>query len=497
MLLDVDTLGSSLIDFQGKTAIKSSIDKDLTKININDMSNEPGIMDNFVVDAWLANWDVIGPQNDNIQKSGNKIVKVDSGGALKFGGAGGAKAFGSEVAELESMRDPELGKVAYKVFQNVSEQNLITGAQKIAKVTDKQIDVIVEASKIDNKSEMATILKARRDDIVQKILNTDTATAAKTGGKPGQHKHDGVTGWHDKNTKHSPKNTVANAAHKELGLFHHKPKAGITGDATTKFWATVASNTEVSSEVKALATEALNHDFGTDQKSAHNTQTIISKFLKDNNIADTQKSTLGDWQASGAKNSQGMEDKYMYSRIKINASLAKLRGEDMASLRKSEGQHWQGRGASQFHEAWDEGSNDAMALIPYIAASQQQVKSLTNSTGTINRIYRGLQGDIAPILKGARKAALKAGPGVVKEIWLGGGLQGWSMNKSTSKSIGAGSDGVLMSKENIAPEDILLYFNAFSNSHTGEAELALDPNSHAWFSPNEVDHAGTDGWGGN
>ena len=497
MLLGVDTLGTSLIDFQGKTAIISPMDKNLTTININDMSNEPEIMDNFVVDAWLANWDVIGPKNDNIQKSGNKIVKVDSGGALKFGGAGGAKAFGSEVVELESMRDPTTAKVAHQVFSKVSEQNLTTGAQKIAKVTDKQIDAIVNASKIDNKAEMATILKARRDDIVQKILNTDTATAAKTGGKPGQHEHDGVTGWHDKNTKHSPKNTVANAAHKELGLFHHDPKAGITGDATTKFWATIASNPEVSSEVKALATEALNHDFGTDQKSAYTTQAIISKFLKDNNIEDTQKKTLGDWQASGAKNSQGMEDKYMYSRIKINASLAKLRGEDMASLRKTEGQHWQGRGAAQFHEAWDEGSNDAMALIPYIAASQQQVKSLTNSTGTINRIYRGLQGDIAPILKAARKAALKAGPGVVKEIWLGGGLQGWSMNKSTSKSIGAGSDGVLMSKENITPDDVLLYFNAFSNSHIGEQELALDPNSHAWFSPNEVDHAGTDGWGGN
>ena len=185
----------------------------------------------------------------------------------------------------------------------------------------------------------------------------------------------------------------------------------------------------------------------------------------------------------------------MHSRIKINASLAKLRGEDMAALRKSEGLHWQGRGATTFHEAWEEGSNEAMALIPYIAASQQKVKSLTNNkTGTIKRIYRGLKGDVAPVLKAARKAALKAGPGVVKEIYLGGGLQGWSMNKTTSKNVGAGEDGVLVSKEDITPDDVLLYFNAFSSSHTSENELALDPNSHEWFSPNEVNHAGTDGW---
>ena len=495
MLLDVDTLGSSLIDFQGKTAIKSSIDKNLTKININDMSNEPGIMDNFVVDAWLANWDVIGPQNDNIQKSGNKIIKVDSGGALKFGGAGGAKAFGSEVVELESMRDSSKAKVAHKVFKNVSEQNLITGAQKIAKVTDKQIDVIVEASKIDNKPEMATILKARRDDIVQKILNTDTATAAKTGGKPGHHQHDGIDGWHDKTTKHIASNKIANAAHKTLGLVYHESQAGVTSGPEKKFWAEVASSGEGSEKIKALSTSALSYDFGTQADSWSITQTAISKFLSENGIADTHKKTLRDWQASGALGASGQEDKYMYSRIKINASLAKLRGDDMAKFRKDEGLHWQGRGATKFHEACEAGENEAMALIPYIAASQQKVKSLTNQKGTISRIFRGLKGDIAPILKQARKSAVEDDLPEVGRIYLGGGLQGWSMDKGTSKSIGAGDSGVLLSKSNIAPEDILLYFNAFSNSHTNEQELALDPKSHEWFSPGEVDHAGTDGWG--
>ena len=478
MLLGVDTLGTSLIDFQGKMALKSPIDKDLTKININDMSNEPEIMDNFVVDAWLANWDVIGPQNDNIQKSGNKIIKVDSGGSLTFGGAGGKKAFGSEVVELESMRDPTKAKVAHTVFSQISEQNLVTGAQKISQVTDQQIDAIVKASKISNKSKMASLLKARRDDIVQKILNTDTATAAKTGGKPGQHEHAGYSGWHSKTQKHAASNTAANAAHKELGLPFKEEGLGSTLTPDSEFW-TMLGNSSNSEEIKTMATEALAHDFGT-TGSTSNVRSAISKFLKANNIEDTFSNVFHSWQGGSST----------FARIKTNAAIAKLKGVD-GQIKSGEASHWvHERGVTHFSEAWEEGTSQATAMIPYIAASQQKIKALTGVDGTLKRVYRGLSGDISSTAKKAHKAAKSA---KVQRVYIGGGGQGFSLNKKTAKNF-AGGDGVMFSKDSTTSSDVLLYFNSWNTGFTGEEELILDPSATQEYSLNELHYAGEPGW---
>jgi hypothetical protein len=478
MLLGVDTLGTSLIDFQGKTALKSPIDKDLTPININDMSKEPEIMDNFVVDAWLANWDVIGPQNDNVQKSGNKIIKVDSGGSLTFGGAGGKKAFGSEVTELESMRDPTKAKVAHKVFSQVSEQNLTTGAQKIAKVTDQQIDVIVKASKISNKSEMATLLKARRDDIVQKILNTDTATAAKTGGMPGQHQHAGYSGWHSKTQKHASSNMAANFAHKELGLSFQEKGVGPTSTPASEFW-TMLGDSSNSEEIKTLATEALAHDFSSG--SASSASVAITEFLKKNNITDTFRASFGSW--------QGGSD--TYSRIKVNAAIAKLKGVD-GQIKSGEASHWvHERKVPHFAQAWEEGTSQATALIPYIVASQQKIKTLTGDSGIISRVFRGLAGDVSNTAKTAHKAAQSA---KVQRVYIGGGGQGFSMNKKTAKKF-ATQNGVIFTKDSITTNDVLLYFNTWnSGSFQDEQELILDPSATQEFSLSELHYAGEPGW---
>ena len=483
MLLGVDTLGTSLIDFQGKTAIISPIDNDLTTININDMSNEPEIMDNFVVDAWLNNWDVIGPKHDNIQKSGNKIVKVDSGGALKFGGAGGAKAFGSEVAELESMRDPELGKVAHKVFQNISEQNLITGAQKMAQITDKQIDTIVNASKIDNKAEMAAVLKARRDDIVQKILNTDTATAAKTGGKPGQHKHDGANYWHSKTVKHGAGNTAAHAAHKELGLAFTEPTKGSTLKPDEEFW-TMFDNSSNSKETKALAAKALSYDFRVQESPSH-TRSAISQFLKENGMVDTFASEFSSWQGGTAT----------ACRIKVNAALAHLKGID-GQIKSGEANHWiHERKDLKFPDHWAAGKLAAKALIPYIVASQQAIKARTTSDGTLKRVYRGLSNSdgVADTARATHKAAKNND---VKEVYIAGSGQGYTTDWKVARQF-ANEDGVIFSKDGIIEKDVLLYFNAWNpGSYMNEQEMILDPSSTQEFSLNELHYQGEPGWKG-
>jgi hypothetical protein len=61
----------------------------------------------FVVDALLANWDVIGLTEDNIivDDNGNGTpFRIDNGGSLQFRAQGERKEFGPEVKELETMR---------------------------------------------------------------------------------------------------------------------------------------------------------------------------------------------------------------------------------------------------------------------------------------------------------------------------------------------------------------------------------------------------------
>ncbi|HWL71015.1 MAG TPA: hypothetical protein VNS22_21925 [Geminicoccus sp.] len=71
----------------------------------------------FAVDAWLANWGMIGLSNDNLQIGPDgKAVRVDVGGSLEYRPQGAKKVFGHEVAELASLRDPKVNAQAAAVF---------------------------------------------------------------------------------------------------------------------------------------------------------------------------------------------------------------------------------------------------------------------------------------------------------------------------------------------------------------------------------------------
>ncbi len=486
-LVGVSTLGTSLIDFQGKTAVKSTWNPDLKTINISDMSKESGIMDNFVIDAWLANWDVIGPNHDNTQKSGNKIIKVDSGGALGFHGAGSPKGFPDEVVELETMRDPDIGKVAHQVFGNVSEENLIKGAQTLAKVTDDQIDAIVNASKISNKSKMAATLKARRDTLVQKVLSKDLKEGSEWTegiGKPGQHQHEGYKGWHSETLVHPASNKAASKAHKNLGLEYKEAALGPTSTKEAKFWNRF-NNSNLSAETKALAQKALATDFK-GEDSAYATKAIIDQFFIDNNIKDTFINAFSSWQGGTAH----------FPRIKINAALAALTSPDahtLASRKNEENGYWiqtrkNAKAGGDFSNAWEEGVNEAIALLPYIAASQQGIKKKTTKANpdTLSIVYRGLRGDVAQTYRDAATAEQSSN---VKRIHMQGGLQGFSTHKGTSysfaKGMGSGK-GVVFEKKKLPIDDVLLYFPTWEGGFAGESEMAIDPAAIQEFSLDEV-----------
>jgi hypothetical protein len=61
------------------------------------------LAEGFVTDALLANWDVIGLEQDNILWQGDVPVRIDQGGTFVFRAQGKPKPYGPEVVELESM----------------------------------------------------------------------------------------------------------------------------------------------------------------------------------------------------------------------------------------------------------------------------------------------------------------------------------------------------------------------------------------------------------
>lgn len=83
----------------------------------------------FLFDAILANWDVVGINRDldNIRVTPDgKVWRVDVGGSLLYRAMGGKKndLFGEEASELNTLRDPNISKHASEIFKNITDKDI-------------------------------------------------------------------------------------------------------------------------------------------------------------------------------------------------------------------------------------------------------------------------------------------------------------------------------------------------------------------------------------
>lgn len=160
----------------GKTfAVASRFDQQLTRCNID--RKLTGLMEGFTIDAWLANWDVVGLEYDNIlsNKAGD-AVRVDLGGSILFRAQGEpkGKAFGPAVVELLSLRDPRVNPQSAKVFADLREADMIAGLMCLEAV---QIDDIMDAvSDCQLPSKISDVLIERRDFILENLHGRPTVT---------------------------------------------------------------------------------------------------------------------------------------------------------------------------------------------------------------------------------------------------------------------------------------------------------------------------------
>lgn len=135
----------------------------------------PGLHDNFVVDAWLANHDAVGTGSENplgnIMIANGKAVRIDGGGALRYKGSGQIKNhFKDEADEIFSMRDPNFSHRSAQVFGDISDEALKAGAQKVADVDiEKLSGLIARYGPTDDTEKLALLgkLLKRRQHIME------------------------------------------------------------------------------------------------------------------------------------------------------------------------------------------------------------------------------------------------------------------------------------------------------------------------------------------
>ena len=518
-LLGIETVPMEIGTFDDKVALKSQWINGLETLTWDEMSQESSIMDSFVADAWLGNWDVLGMEMDNTKKlPGGGTIKVDQGGALHFRAKGEDKStmqaggFNEVVQELTNLRDPNKAKEASQVFKNVTPENLEKGAQILNQVTDAHIDSLVDQSGISNKEKMKEILKARRDNIVGQLLGADAAGTSSAPTHHGQHKHS-TYGWHDQNQKHTSEQ--ANLDHKEMKLpyVEYRGTTSVTdeeataGNPSTNMWTQLQNSGNFSPEIKAIAKAAQTYDFkGGVNFTATDRMQAVRNFLKENKITDPSTSgtstgdmewAFADWQAQGG-------DAAPSGNIRIRAALFTLKGQQQAK-RGSERGFWNtvmgNKGKPTFNKNWDIGVAGAAALIPYIAASQQfRGEQLKAEGKTTLHVERGLRnGSSNPVADRIKATLGELGQGselqgeiIAAEFLMpSDGISGWAVRapKGEKENITAkefGSGGVVFEKRDLNLQDVLIDFNAFSHKHKGEREVLIDSDAVDYFSYDEV-----------
>ena len=167
--------------------IASEFIDDLVHINNDEQGKIKEILDGFIIDAWLGNYDVIGMASDNIMKNKDyKAIRIDIGASLEYRAQGTAKEDGfnknaNEILFLLNKCDEKctnnlklnnrdlIMKNSAKVFKYLTIDNLNEGINKLNAFTDIKItDIINKISEFDEnkKKYLINILIKRKNRII-------------------------------------------------------------------------------------------------------------------------------------------------------------------------------------------------------------------------------------------------------------------------------------------------------------------------------------------
>jgi hypothetical protein len=133
------------------------------------------LMKGFIIDALLANWDVIGLEMDNIVVSNKNIpYRIDNGGSFHIRAQGGKKQFDDVVNEIYTMRGIEhsgfIGsKNSIRIFKDLTDKDIYH--QILTIIIPNQTKILALVS-----NELKPIMKKRIQFLINLIPNKFNST---------------------------------------------------------------------------------------------------------------------------------------------------------------------------------------------------------------------------------------------------------------------------------------------------------------------------------
>lgn len=161
-----------LINIGGEPAIASKAVAGFREVGGDVLARTKSVLDGFAVDAWLANWDVVGLNFDNTVLIGERAFRIDVGGSLRYRALGGLKgaAWGDKVGEIDSLRSGSNAQAA-RVFGKMTPAQIEDSVVAVLRVRDDDIRAAVEAfGPVDAVERLALVdrLIARKADLARR-----------------------------------------------------------------------------------------------------------------------------------------------------------------------------------------------------------------------------------------------------------------------------------------------------------------------------------------
>ena len=119
--------------------------------------------------AWTANWDAAGFQGDNQGVVAGRVLTLDVGGALEFRAMGHpkGKAFGTQVGELDRLRQDSDNPYAVKLFGDMDETALQAAIRVVTQIPDALIRQAITAD--GGSVALADKMIARKGDMAGRL----------------------------------------------------------------------------------------------------------------------------------------------------------------------------------------------------------------------------------------------------------------------------------------------------------------------------------------
>lgn len=131
------------------------------------------VADLHQVSALTANWDVFGPdlQNVKLARGSRRLVVIDAGGSMRYRAQGASKPFpDGEVTEIETLRDPRMAPARSAAMFNAALSHdvyaeLRAARRVVPRITDEAIADAMEQANFaaDDVASVGATLRARRN----------------------------------------------------------------------------------------------------------------------------------------------------------------------------------------------------------------------------------------------------------------------------------------------------------------------------------------------